>query len=413
MSQPIRIIIVGNGFGGTYSLKYLDKLYKNSVNVEITLVGEKNYFLFTPLLHEVATGGINPENIVESIHKVLGRCLSSFYLGKAEYIDIEKKTVTVGEFHLPYDYLILAPGGETNFYDIPGAEKYSMPLKSLECAIKIKNRLIVQLERASHLMDKVERKKKLTFIVAGGGPTGVELAAELVEFLRDTFSHYYTRDIIDYIAIILIQKGPELMPQFNKKIREKSLAVIRRKGIDVRLNTEIIEVAASHVVLNNGEIIPTETVIWTAGIKPKELKFSKMVERDVNGRILVNETLELKGHKGVFALGDVAAFKHKGSMLPALAQVAEKEARGVARNIGLLVEGKRPAPFHYHHSGDLLSLGQWMAVGELFGITLSGRFTWWLWRTVYLSKLISFKKKLKVAVDWTVNLFYPRDISQF
>jgi NADH:ubiquinone reductase (H+-translocating) len=413
MSNPVKILIIGNGFGGTYALKHLDKIYKRSRNVEITLVGEKNYFLFTPLLHEVATGGINPENIVESIHKVLGRCLSNFYLGKAEFVDLEKKTVSVGEFRLPYDYLVLAPGAETNYYGIPGAEKYSMPLKTLECAIKIKNHVIKELERASHTKDENERKRKLTFVVAGGGPTGVELAAELVEFLKETFAHYYRDEVIKNISIVLIQKAPELMPQFGKKIRERSLKVLRKKGVDVRLNTGVTEVTHSHIVLDTGEILPTETVLWVAGIKPKEIKFSSEIEKTKDGRLVVNEYLELINQKGVFALGDVAAAKVNGTYLPALAQVATKEAQTVARNIDLSTKGKSLKPFTYRHTGNLVSLGQWMAVGEISKFTFSGHITWWLWRTVYLSKLISFRKKIKVALDWTVNLFYPRDISQF
>ncbi len=415
MTRPTKIIIVGNGFGGVYVLKHLDKFFQKDKNVEITLIGEKNYFLFTPLLHEVATGGINPENIVESIHKVLGRCLSSFYLGKVSSINKKDQTVTVGEHTLSYDYLVLAPGAETNFYNIKGAEENALQLKTLDDAIKIKNHLIEKLEEASHIKDSEERKRKLSFVVVGGGPTGVELAAEMSEFLKDTFSHYYHPNIINDVEISLIQKAPELVPQFGSKIRKKALRVLKNKNIKVLLNEEVSEICPVHTTLASGEKINTETVIWVAGVRPKKLEFDSPVEISNDGRMIVNDTMQLLGEKNIFALGDAAGLmpKEKSSFLPALAQVAQKESRTVAENIKLLMKGMEPRPFFYKSSGNLISLGQWMAAGELMGINISGRFTWWLWRTVYLSKLISFKKKVRVAVDWTINLFAPRDIAQF
>lgn len=412
--SPIKILIIGNGFGGIYALKNLHKLFHNDKRVELTLVGEKNYFLFTPLLHEVATGGINPSNIIEPIREVLGCCLDKFYLGKSGEINLKDRTVKVENTFISYDYLVLAPGAETNFYNIPGAEKYSFPLKSINDAIKIKNHCVMVMEHASQVIDREERKKILRFIVVGGGPTGVELVAELEEFLKETFSHYYAREIIEDISITLIQKIPELMPQFGPKIRAKSLEILRKKGVKVMLNTEVKEVADSHIVLGNGTILATKTVIWVAGIKPREIEFDDAVAKTPDSRMIVNQYLQLENHQEVFALGDAVAFKDKNfnAFLPALAQVAEKQSLAVAKNIQLLIDGKIPKSFTYHHSGNLISLGRWMAIGEISNFTFWGRATWWLWRTVYLFKLISWRKKLRVAIDWTMNLFSPRDISQ-
>jgi NADH dehydrogenase len=414
MDKPVKIVIVGNGFGGTYVLKYLDKIYKNHKNIEITLIGEKNYFLFTPLLHEVATGGINRENIVESIHKVVGRCLSSFYLGRAEMVDLENRTVKVGNFNLAYDYLVLAPGAETNYYGIPGAAEYTYPLKSIEDAIRIKNHVIDKIEQASHEPVCAKRKQMLSFAVVGGGPTGVELVSELHELLIDTFSKYYSKEIIDDISVTLIQKIPELVPQFSKKIRGKSLAVLRKKGIHVLLDTEVKEVEKGNLVLDSGEKLHTETVIWVAGIKPVEIQFTGEVAKSKDGRLLVGQYLELIGHPEIFALGDGASFAPNPNTapLPALAQVAQKQAKSVAENIKRMIAGKPLRSFYYKATGTLMSLGQWMAVGEIMGINISGRLTWWIWRTVYLSKLISWRKKVRVAIDWTLHLVSARDISQ-
>ena len=409
-----KIVIIGNGFGGTYTLKHLHKFFCGDASVHISLIGQKNYFLFTPLLHEVATGSINPENIVEPIRKVLGCCLSDFYLGRAEEINLQTKTVRVGNNTLSYDYLVLAAGSETNFYNVPGARENSFVLKSIEDAIKIKNHIIGQMEKAVHMEPGDARKKTLSFAVVGGGPTGVELATEIQELIQESFSRYYHKDLINDSSVVLIHKDSEILPQFGKKIRTKSLEFLTKKGIRVLLNAEVKEVGHNYII-TDAQKIEAQTIVWVAGIKPVEIKFSDAVEKTQDGRILVNECLQLEYHPEIFALGDNAAFKVKDSdkFLPAMAQVASKQAKAAAKNIYLALKNKKPEPFKYRHSGNLVSLGQWMAIGEISKFTFWGHITWWLWRTVYLSKLISTRKKLKVAMDWTVNLFSPRDISEF
>ena len=414
MDKPIKIVIVGNGFGGVYTLRNLHKLLRHDKRIELILVGEKNYFLFTPLLHEVATGGINPLNIIEPIRKVLGCCLNKFYLGKAEIINLKERTVKIENNFVPFDYLVLAPGAETNFYNTPGASEHSFALKSINDAIGIKDQAIAMMERASHTEDREEKKSLLRFVVVGGGPTGVELTAELEELVRETFSHYYPKEIVDYVSIMLIQSSSELVPQFGEKMRKKSLKVLQKKGIEVMLNSKVKEVGASYVIVNDNVKIFTETVIWVAGVKPTEINFSEPVVKSPDNRILVNEFLQLENHPEIFALGDNAAFQDAktGRFLPSLAQVAEKESRTVAKNIQNLISNKNLESFAYSNSGNLMSLGQWKAVGQISSFTFSGHIAWFIWRTVYLSKLISFRKKVRVAVDWSMNLFSPRDISQ-
>ena len=414
MNKPIKILIIGNGFGGIYALKNMHKFLGEYKDINLSLVGEKNYFLFTPLLHEVATGGINPVNIIEPIRKVLGCCLSDFYLGKAEQINLIDKTVLIDKVLVSYDYLVIAPGSETNFFNTPGADKHAFTLKSIEDAVQIKNHCVMQMERASHVKESAERKNMLRFVVVGGGPTGVELVAEMEELVRETFSHYYKNEVVKDVSIVLIQRGPDLVPQFGTKIREKSLDVLQKKGVEVMLNSAVKEIGASYVVVDENTKIFTETVIWVAGVKPASLKFAEKVEKSPDGKLIVNEYLQLQNYKEVFAIGDIAAFKDtdKNIFLPALAQVAEKEAKTVAKNIKFLIDESPLEKFTYHSSGNLMSLGQWMAVGEISNFSFSGHMAWWFWRTVYLSKLISFRKKVRVAVDWTMNIFSPRDISR-
>lgn len=411
--DKIKILIIGNGFGGTYTLKNLTKYFHKSKNVELALIGEKNYFLFTPLLHEVATGSINPENIIEPIRKVFDTSLANFYLGKVQEVDLHNNIVRACNTSIHYDYLVMASGSETNFYNIKGAQDYTLTLKSLEDAIKIKNHIINRIEEASHVEDKIERKKILTFVIVGGGPTGVELAAELQELIKKSFVKYYKKEIIDETSVILIQKNGELLSQFGLKIRKKALEFLQNKGIKILLNTEVKEVEIASVITNN-EKIDSKTIIWVGGIKAKQIKVINEVEKTKDGRIVVNQNLQIEKYKNVFALGDAAAFtNNSGVFLPALAQVAEKQAKIVAENIYLSIQNKKLKSFKYKHNGSLVSLGQWMALGEISNFTFWGHITWWLWRTIYLSKLISFRKKVKVALDWTVNIFSPRDISEF
>jgi len=418
MAKQIKILVVGNGFGGVYAMKSGHTLFhrrRGARFVKLTLIGEKNYFLFTPLLHEVATGGVSPGNIIEPIRKVFDCRLDDFCLGTVTRIDLESQTVNVGDTVIEYDYLVLAPGAETNFYNIPGAKEYGLPLKSLEDAIRIKNQTIRQMERASHTENFLERKKNLTFVVVGGGPTGVEIATELQELIQDNFACYHSRNIIEDASVILIHNGPELVPQFGEKMQRYSLEILQKKGIKVMLGTAVKEVTSSGVILANDMRISTTNVIWVAGIKPRHIHFDQSVERNGKGQIIVNDYLQLGNHPEVFVIGDNAAFKEDGTrpVLPALAQIAEKQAMYVTHTIKRQLDGKKQKPFVYRHTGNLMSLGQWMAVGEIWRVTISGRLTWWLWRMVYLWKMISFRKKVRVAFDWIVNSFTPRDISEF
>lgn len=413
-AKPTRVVILGAGFGGVYAFKRLHSIFHRDPSVKLILVNSRNYFLFTPLLHEVATGGVSRENIVEPLRKVLGCCLAEFYLAEAKRVDLREKRVITTCGDLDYDYLILALGAETNFYGTPGAEERSFGLKSLEDAVRLKNHFIKKFEESSTVRKLERLDAKLRFVVVGGGPTGVELAAEMAEMFYETFRAYYRDHFFhDKIKITLVQRQQELLSHFSKKVRAKSLEVLRKKGVDVKLGVRVERIGDGLVELSNGERIKTETVIWVAGVKPREISFDQNVEQGTQGKIKVNEFLQMHGWPEVFIVGDLAEFLGKdGKKLPALAQVATKEGENVAENIARMMQGKPLYPFLYSHAGDLISLGQWMAVAEIKKFSFWGHFAWWLWRTVYLSKLISFPKKIKVAVDWTINLFMPRDISE-
>jgi NADH dehydrogenase len=411
--QPIRIVIAGAGFGGVYTFKKLHSFFHGNPNIKLILINSRNYFLFTPLLHEVATGGVSRENIVEPLRRVLGCCLSEFHLAEVKTIELEKKRVLTTRGECAYDYLVLALGATTNFFGTPGAEQHAFTLKTLEDAVRLKNHFIKKFEQASAAPDKETCETALSFVVVGGGPTGVELAAEMAELFYDTFERSYNhQSFCQNARITLVQSDSELLPNFSKNMREKSLEVLRRKKVAVRLGCAVKSIDASGVALVNGEFLPAETVVWTAGVRPSPLAFDRDVERTASGRIIVNEYLQMKNAPEVFILGDMAGFLANGRELPPLAQVAHKESATVAANIRNIMLGVPLIPFSYKHTGDLISLGQWVAVGQIRNVFFWGRLAWWLWRTVYLSKLISWPKKIKVAADWFINLFLPRDISE-
>ncbi len=408
-----RIVIVGAGFGGVYAFRRLHRYFHRNPLIELVLVNPQNYFLFTPLLHEVATGGVEPGHIVEPLREVLGCCLSDFWQTTVTKVQLANKTLETSLGQLPYDYLVLASGAETNFYGTPGAAEYALTLKTLGDAIRLRNHCIDTFERASKIADQATLQRELSFVVVGGGPTGVELIAELAEFVGDAFARVYPRTLLQNVSLTLVHAGDELIPQFPSRLRQKSQAVLERKGIKVRLGATVQAVDREGVVLKDGNRIEASTVIWVAGVRPTHPIFDTELQHDDWNRLIVNNLLQLERYPEVSVLGDTAAVHDShGHALPALAQVAVQQATTVGDNIAATIKGKSPQPFRYHHRGDLLSLGQWMAVGEIGGFPFAGHLAWWIWRTVYLSKVLSFRKKLEVALDWTLDLFSPRDISK-
>ncbi|OHB25278.1 MAG: hypothetical protein A2542_03290 [Parcubacteria group bacterium RIFOXYD2_FULL_52_8] len=414
-TKPTRIVVVGAGFGGVYTCKALHHIIHGRKDIELTLINPHNYFLFTPLLHEVATGGMNPAHVIEPIRKVLGCCLASFYHTSVSHLDLERKLVHTELGSIEYDYLVLSPGATTNYHHTPGAEEHSFTLKSLEDAIRLKNHFVHTLEQASKLTDPAQRRDLLRFVIVGGGPTGVELAGELAKLFWDTMSHYYHRELLSDVSILLVQQSAELLPNFPQPLREQTLRILTKQGVQVLCNTKVERLTDETIVLETGETYKTKSVIWVAGITPVVVPYTPELALNSRGQIAGNEFLQVHGHPHVYALGDAAAIVSADTKqsVPALAQAAVAEAKLVAENIRRSLGGEPQLPFSYHSRGVLVSLGQWRAVAQIGGMFLQGRFAWWLWRTIYLFKLISWQKKVSVAINWTINLFSPRDISEW
>jgi NADH dehydrogenase len=407
-SRP-HIVIVGAGFGGIYTARYLAKLAKSGV-VEVTLIDRHNYFLFTPLLHEVASAGLNATTVVESIREVLRGTRVEFLQTEVKQIDTAKKVVGTAAGEIKYDYLVVSTGAESNYYGTPGADKYTLSLKNLADALMIRHQLITACEQAALATDSAERSKLLTVVIVGAGPTGVELAAEVVELMRETLAMYYCRP--EEIKVKLVSTSAEVIPQFPPKLRQIAGEVLKKKGVEIMASAKVVAVEPRLVKLESGATISAATIIWVAGVKPAGLALAGSTA-DSAGRLQVDESLQVRGLEQVFALGDVAGAldptTQKG--LPMLAQVAVQQAVTVARNIVALIQGGQLEKFTYQQKGILISLGQWYAAGELHGVTIKGRLAWWLWRTIYLANFLSWRKRFRIAAEWTVNLFYPRDIS--
>jgi NADH:ubiquinone reductase (H+-translocating) len=412
-----RVVILGGGFAGLYAAMHLDKTLARDPNVEITLVNRENFFLFTPMLHEVAASDLDLSNIVNPVRKLLKRV--QFFAGEVESIDIPAKRVTVSHgfdhhhHELDYDHLVIGLGSITNFYNLPGLEEHALTMKSLGDAIHLRNRLIALLEEADTECSAEVRGPLLTFVVAGGGFAGVETIAGINDFIRDALV-CYPRLREDMLRIVLVHPGRVILPELGEKLGAYAQRKLAERGVEIMVNSSVSSANGQQVCLSTGEVLPARTLIWTAGTSPNPLLSSLDCEK-VKGRVQVNSTLEIESWPGVWALGDCAAVPDttRGGYYPPTAQHALRQGRVLAGNLIAAVRGGRKKPFVFSTIGQLAAIGKRTGVANILGVNFSGFAAWWLWRTIYLSKLPRFEKKLRVALDWTLDLLFAKDLVQF
>jgi NADH dehydrogenase len=407
-----KIIIIGGGFAGIYAARAIARAAGK--DAEVTIINRTNSSLFTPMLHEVATGGLGHHQVVESVREIIRGLRISIREAEVLSVDLAVKNVLTDRGEIPYDMLVFAQGATTNFFNTPGAQAHSLVLKDLRDAISIRNSIIDAFEKAATEPDQAARERLLSFTVVGGGATGVESAVEIAEFSSGTLRKYYSGCRTTMPRITLVQSAPELLPMFKPKVRARALKVLKRQGVQVLLNTKVSEVGEDGILLSSGERVQAGMVLWTAGVMPNRIAVTGgELPLDPGGRILTDQAFAVLGYGGVFAIGDAAhvdGFGERG--LPMLAQVATREAKQLGINIARIMKGKQPLPFSYRSKGELVSLGRWQAAGTIFGITIHGKLAWFIWRTVYLFKFNSGAKRLRIAFDWTLQLFYPRDITR-
>jgi len=411
------IVILGGGFGGVYTALELQRLRRTGVPLRITLVNRENFFLFTPMLHEVAASDLDLTHIVNPLRKLL-KGVNLFH-GDVESIDLATRTVTVthgGEPHphdLTYDHLVLALGSVTNFFGLPGLEEQALTMKSLGDAIHLRNRAIAHLEEADFECAAHLRSPLLHFVVAGGGFAGVETIGALHDFLLEAV-RFYPNLSPEAVRFTLVHPGETILPELGPKLGAYAQQKLIERGIDVRTKTRVTGVAGDVVSLNDGSTLDARTLVWTAGTSPHPLLATLPVATD-RGRVRVGADLAVPEWPGVWAVGDCASIPDpaSGGACPPTAQHAIRQGAVLARNLVASESGAPRRSFAFKGLGQLAAIGKRTGVARVLGWQFSGFFAWWLWRTVYLSKLPRAEKKLRVMLDWTLDLVFSKDIVQF
>jgi NADH dehydrogenase len=415
-SAKTRVLILGGGFGGLYAAVHLDKTVAADPNIEVTLVSRENFVLFTPMLHEVAAGELEMRDIVSPLRQMLKRV--HFLEAEVEAIDLVERRVTLayGLHHqrknLAYDHLLIALGSETNFFKLPGVEERALTMKSLGDAVLLRNQMLATLEMASLVEDAAVRRAMLTFVVAGGGFAGVETIGAVNDFVREAVIHYPNlRD--DDLRVVLIHPNAVILPELGENLGRYAQRKLANRKVEIRTETRVTAFSDHGVELGDGGTIAAQTLVWTAGVTPPAVLRDLPCKKE-KGRIVVEETLELPGFPGVWAVGDCAWIPNAktGKPHPPTAQHALRQALCGAKNIIAAIRGKRKTPFAFTTLGQLATIGRRTGVASILGIHVSGLFAWWLWRTIYLAKLPRFEKKLRVALHWTLDLFFPKDFVQ-
>jgi len=422
-----RIVILGGGFAGMQTAKCLEERLGGDESVSLTLVSETNALLFTPMLAEVAGGSLEPSHISTPLRSSLHR--TDFVRAAASEIDLETCRVILSEGsspegrlaqrEIPFDQLVFALGSVSNYRGLSNVEKRAFDFKSLLDAIRIRNHVIDTFERADRESDPALRRGLLTYVVAGGGFAGVELAGALNDFTHGILADYphLSRE---ELGVVLVHSQDRILPELSESLARYARERMEARGVVFRLNTRLSDARPGVVVLSDGEIY-AETLVWTAGTAPNPLVKSLPVEKDARGAIVVDRTLGLPGRPGLWAIGDCASVSDAktGKACPPTAQFALREAEVLTENILAELHGSARREFHFDSLGALCVVGHQTACAELTlpfarsrALRFSGFFAWLLWRGIYLSKLPGLEQKIRVLTDWSVELFFPRDIVQ-
>jgi NADH:quinone reductase (non-electrogenic) len=416
-NQSKRVLILGSGFGGLYTALHLEKKLRREATVEITLVNRENFFLFTPMLHEVAAGDLDLTHIVNPVRKLLRR--THFFNGNIRSINLKERRVVVAhaddnhDHELFYDYLVLALGSVTNFYKLPGLAENALTMKSLSDAIRLRGRLIKNLEEADFECSSDDRSRLLTVVVAGGGFAGVETIASVNDFVREAIE-FYPKLTEKELRIVLIEATDVILPELGPELGAYARKKLARRGVQFLMNTAVKSVSNDEVNLSDGTCLKTNLLVWTAGVSPNPLLETLDCSKE-RGRLVTNEFLEVEDFPGVWALGDCAAVPDpaSGKYCPPTAQHAIRQGKVAAENIIAAINGGQGRRFEFKTIGALASIGKRTGVARIMGVNFSGFVAWWLWRTIYLSKLPRFEKKVRVALDWFLDLLFSKDLVQF
>jgi NADH dehydrogenase len=422
-----RVVILGGGFAGVHTARRLTRLLGRRTDVHVELLSEENYFVFQPLLPEVAAGGVSPSHVVNPIRDIVPK--AQFRWCKVNAVDVGRKVVQVAQgegrelVEVPYDHLVFALGKVSDTSSLPGVAEHGLAMKDLGDAFRLRNHIFRCLELADIEEDPAEKQALLTFVIAGGGFSGVETTGELSEMLHKTVRSFGNVEMSE-IRIVLIHSRDTVLPEMAPNLGKAAGRVLRRRGVEMILNARIRAATRHGVYLSNGQFLETRTLVGTVGnaanpVARQMLAEGGFTEGKIEGRGVgvfeTDVTLACAGKPGYWAVGDNAGIpdsRHPGRLCPPTGQFAIREARTCARNILASIDGTPPVPFDFGALGMFASLGRRSAVADIFGLRFTGFPAWVAWRGYYLSQLPGFIRKLRVAIDWGLDLFFPRDIAQ-
>lgn len=414
-----KVLVLGGGFGGYTAAKDLCELIEDRDDVGVLVLAKNNFFTFWPMVPGIVSSDIDARNVAQPLRRALITAGASFRRAEGKGLDLERKVVVAeGGIEFPYDHIVISLGGLPNFFGIPGVEEHSLTMRGVEDAERIRNRVIERFEEVSLIRGEVPQSK-LTFVVIGGGATGVEVASEIHTLVHEALAPDYPNIDPHRVRIILLEALPHILPELDPALRKAARARMVNQRIEVNTNAMAQEITEARVKLKSGNDIATENVIWTAGNRPNLGIEAEGLPVDERTGIKVNEYLRVEGYPNVWAIGDCAAVEdvrpgQEGKIIPPTAQAAVQQGHVVARNILAVIDGREDdlKRFEYRPLGQLVELGSNFAVNEVMGVRFTGLLAAIFWRMAYLVRLNSPQSKVRVAADWIVGLFLRPAVTQ-
>jgi NADH dehydrogenase len=408
---PNRVLVVGGGFAGYKAAETLCKLTRDRDDVGVMVISRENYFTFWPMLAGIISSDVQTHNVAQPLRRALIRLGASFRRADLDDVDPEKRIATAGGRQFPYEHLILALGAEPAYFGIPGVEEHCISIRGIDAGERICNRVIERYEEATLEGDVPE--SKLTFVVIGGGATGVEVASELHSLVHDLLVPDYPNISPHRVKIILVDANKEILKELDPALRRVARKKLADLHVEVLNDVRAQEVTAEKVILNDGREIETQNVIWTAGARASVKLDDLPFPHDERKGLEVDRFMRVAGHENVWGIGDSAAtVDERGEPVPPNAQAAVQEGESVARNVLAVIDGEEPKPFSYRPLGQLVEMGSEFAVNEVMGIKFSGLIAALFWRATYLYKLESPNSRARIAIDWLLDLFYDPPVTQ-
>ncbi len=409
---PNRVLILGGGFGGFTTAKTLCRLVAGRDDVGVMVISRDNFFTFWPMLAGAISSDIDTNNVAQPLRRALIRAGASFRRAEVESVDFEKQCVTAEGREFPYDHLVIALGGEPAYFGIPGVEEYALSMKGISTAEKIRDRVIERYEETTLARGDVP-DSKLTFVIIGGGATGVETASELHELVHGVLAPDYPNISPHRVKIVLVDRNAEILKELDPALRRTARKKLAELEITVYQNVKAKEIRADRVILDDGTEIPCENPIWTAGARASETLDKFDLPHDERRGLITDKFMHVEGHENVWGIGDCAlVLEEDGKPVPPNAQAATQQGHAVAHNVLATIDGEELEPFDYKPLGQLVEMGSVFAVNEVLGIKFSGLMAAMFWRATYLYKLESPQSRARIAADWILELFYSPVVTQ-